>query len=81
MRRRDRPTTWGLWGMFEPVVPRNLRLEVTERTLADGTISVPIDLNEVKDAAETLIKLGCDAVSVFFINAFANLENECKCIV
>ena len=76
MRRRDRPTTWGLWGMFEPVVPRNLRLEVTERTLADGTISVPIDLNEVKDAAETLIKLGCDAVSVFFINAFANLENE-----
>ena len=76
MRRRDMPTTWGLCGMFEPVVPRNLRLEVTERTLADGTISVPIDLNEVKDAAETLIKLGCDAVSVFFINAFANLENE-----
>ncbi|MEM7429880.1 MAG: hydantoinase/oxoprolinase N-terminal domain-containing protein, partial [Pseudomonadota bacterium] len=34
MRRRDRPTTWGLWGTFEPVVPRNLRLEVAEKTLA-----------------------------------------------
>ncbi len=37
MRRRDRPRTWGLRGDFEPVVPRNLRLEVPERTLADGT--------------------------------------------
>ena len=23
MRRRDRPRTWGLWGTFEPVVPRD----------------------------------------------------------
>src|ERR1044071_5566162 len=37
MRRRDRPRTWGLWGQFEPVVGRELRLEVGERTLADGT--------------------------------------------
>ena len=32
MRRRDRPHTWGLWGQFSPVVPRDLRLEVAERT-------------------------------------------------
>src|SRR5262249_26449746 len=25
MRRRDRPQTWGLWGRFEPVVPRDRR--------------------------------------------------------
>ncbi|MEO0915256.1 MAG: hydantoinase/oxoprolinase N-terminal domain-containing protein, partial [Pseudomonadota bacterium] len=35
MRRRDRPRTWGLRGEFHPLVPRNLRLEVAERTLAD----------------------------------------------
>ena len=34
MRRRDRPTTWGLRGAFTPVVPRNRRLEVSERVLA-----------------------------------------------
>ncbi len=37
MRRRDRPATWGLRGGFVPVVPRDLRLEVDERVLADGT--------------------------------------------
>jgi N-methylhydantoinase A len=76
MRRRDRPTTWGLWGMFEPVVPRNMRLEVSERTLADGTISTPVNLEEVKTAAKALLELGCDAVCIFFINGFANLKNE-----
>jgi N-methylhydantoinase A/oxoprolinase/acetone carboxylase beta subunit len=30
MRRRDRPQTWGLWGQFEPVVPRERRVETRE---------------------------------------------------
>jgi hypothetical protein len=51
MRRRDRPRTWGLRGDFEPVVPRDLRLEVPERTLADGTIHTPVDLDAVRAAA------------------------------
>src|ERR1039457_2815521 len=38
MRRRDRRNTWGLWGDFVPIADRDLRLEVDERTLADGTI-------------------------------------------
>ena len=42
MRRRDRPKTWGLWGTFTPVVERKNRLEVSERTLADGTIMVDL---------------------------------------
>lgn len=76
MRRRDRPTTWGLWGTFEPVVPRNLRLEISEKTLADGTIVVPVDPVEVQAAAQELLTNGCDAVCVFFINGYANLQNE-----
>ena len=32
MRRRDRPQTWGLWGQFVPVVERQNRIEVAERT-------------------------------------------------
>ena len=38
MRRRDRPSTWGLWGDFVPVATRQFRLEVSERMLADGTV-------------------------------------------
>ena len=76
MRRRDRPQTWGLWGNFEPVVPRDLRLEVDERTLADGTVRKPVDPDQVKAAARTLLERGAEAVSVIFINAYADARNE-----
>ena len=58
MRRRDRPQTWGLRGQFKPVIERQNRIEVTERTLADGTIKQAVDANEVKLAAETLLAAG-----------------------
>jgi N-methylhydantoinase A len=76
MRRRDRPRTWGLWGQFEPVVGRELRLEVAERTLADGTVRQAVDVDEVKAAARKLLALGAEAVSIIFINAYANDANE-----
>ncbi len=80
MRRRDRPRTWGLRGDFEPVVSRDLRLEVPERTLADGTVHVPVDLNAVRQAAEILMEKGCEAVAVLFANAYANPLNETKAL-
>ena len=76
MRRRDRPQTWGLWGQFVPVVPRDRRLEVGERTLADGTVRQAVDPEEVKAAARRLQHLGCEAVAIVFINAYANDANE-----
>ena len=47
MRRRDRPQTWGLWGQFEPVVPRERRVEARERVLADGTVRTEVDREEI----------------------------------
>ena len=80
MRRRDRPRTWGLRGNFDPVVPRDLRLEVPERTLADGTIHTPVDLEAVEAAAKALLEAGCSAVAVLFANAYANAENEDRAV-
>ncbi len=76
MRRRDRPRTWGLWGQFEPVVPRDLRLEVPERTLADGTVHAPVNGDDVKARARDLLAAGAESVCIVFINAYANPENE-----
>ena len=76
MRRRDRPRTWGLWGQFDPVVPRDRRLEVQERTLADGTIHTEVDIDEVKAQANVLLDMGAQSVAVVFINAYANPANE-----
>ncbi|GHE03245.1 hydantoin utilization protein A [Defluviimonas sp. 20V17] len=76
MRRRDRPRTWGLRGDYTPVIRRDRRLEVAERTHADGTVVTAIDPQEVQIAARKLIEMGCTSVVVFFVNSYANDANE-----
>lgn len=76
MRRRDRRQTWGLWGDFVPVVDRDMRLEVQERTLADGSVRQPVDPAEVQAAARTLLDQGAEALAIVFVNAYANPANE-----
>lgn len=76
MRRRDRRHTWGLSGDFVPVVERDMRLEVTERTLADGSIRTRVDPQDVQNAAKTLLAAGAEALAIMFINSYANPANE-----
>src|SRR5262249_9285565 len=76
MRRRDRRRTWGLAGDFVPLADRDLRLEVNERTLADGTVRQALDPGEIHAAAKQLLANGAQAVAVTFINAYANPANE-----
>ncbi|MEC8309582.1 MAG: hydantoinase/oxoprolinase family protein, partial [Pseudomonadota bacterium] len=78
MRRRDRPTTWGLWGQFTPVIERQSRLEVAERTLASGEVTTEIAPDEIRAAAATLLEQGCESVCLFFINGYANGANEAR---
>ncbi|MGJ3261941.1 MAG: hydantoinase/oxoprolinase N-terminal domain-containing protein, partial [Salinarimonas sp.] len=76
MRRRDRQHTWGLWGDFAPIAERRMRLEVAERTLADGTVRQAIDPAEVSAAARALLAEGAQALAIVFVNAYANPGNE-----
>jgi N-methylhydantoinase A len=80
MRRRDRRRTWGLWGDFTPIADRDMRIEVDERTLADGTIRVAVDEAQVRAAATALRERGAQALAVIFINAYANWENEARAL-
>ncbi len=76
MRRRDRPTTWGLRGAYTPVVDRRDRREVAERVLADGTVLERVSPDAVKTEAQALREAGCEALCVFFVNGYANAANE-----
>lgn len=76
MRRRDRPKTWGLWGDFTPVASRDMRLDVPERVLADGTVRQLVSPDDCQAAARTLLARGAEAVAIVFINAYANPANE-----
>jgi N-methylhydantoinase A len=80
MRRRDRRRVWGLWGDFIPLVDRDMRLEVGERTLADGTIRRRVDAAEVRTAAKLLLEHGAQSLAVLFINSYANPENERRAV-
>ena len=79
MRRRDRPNTWGLWGDFVPVIDRDMRFEVDERMLADGSVRTAVDVEAVTTAARALLAMGAEAVAIVFINAYANAANEQHC--
>jgi N-methylhydantoinase A len=76
MRRRDRRQTWGLWGDFIPVIERDMRIEVTERTSADGRILTPINPTEIAGAAAALRAAGAEALAIVFLHSYANPENE-----
>src|SRR5215470_1646749 len=76
LRRRDRRHTWGLWGDFIPIADRDMRIEVAERTLADGTVRTAVDAAEIHAAAEALAARGAQALAIIFVNAYANPDNE-----
>ena len=74
--RRTRPKPYGLTGWFEPLIPRELRLEVDERMDAEGRVVVPLDEDAVAAAARELLALGCESVVIHFLHAYRNPEHE-----
>ena len=74
--RRTRPKPYGLTGWFEPLIPRELRLEVDERMDAEGRVVVALDEDAVAVAARELLALGCESVVIHFLHAYRNPEHE-----
>lgn len=59
-----------------PLVPRHLRFDVPERTLADGSILEPLDVASVERLAHELAANGVEAVAIAFLNSYANPAPE-----
>lgn len=76
LRRRDRPHLYGLTGSFEPLIARDLRLEVTERIGADGAVIEPLSEDDVIAAAERLVEQDVEAIVIAFLNSYANPAHE-----
>jgi N-methylhydantoinase A len=60
----------------EPLVPRHLRFDVSERTLADGEIEQPVDEQEVEALASELAARGIEAIAICFLHSYVNPANE-----
>ena len=75
-----REVRYDLFDMFirmpTPLVPRELRLAVDERTLADGSILRPIDEAGVRAAAAQFRADNVEAVAVCFLHSYRNASHE-----
>ena len=77
IRRGDADEPYNLfWRQPPPLVPRRLRLPVTERIRADGEVHVPLDPEDVRRAVEAFDAEGVQCVAVVYMNAYANPAHE-----
>src|SRR4030095_4058354 len=76
--RRTRPQPYGMTGTFEPLIPRELRLEVAERMNARGEVVIALDETQVADAVQTLLSAGCESLVIHFLHAYANSAHELR---
>ena len=60
----------------EPLVPRHLRLPVTERVRADGSVEIPLDHASLRTAIQRLRDAGVQAVAICFLHAWRNPGHE-----
>jgi N-methylhydantoinase A len=77
--RINRPDAFNLsFRKHEPLVRRSMIFEVTERLRADGTVSVPVDDDEVRAIARRLDALGVEAVAVVLLHAYRQPRHEVR---
>ena len=58
------------------LVPRHLRLEVTERILADGSVLTALDEGSARAAIHQLLAAGVEAIAVCLLHAYRNPVHE-----
>lgn len=76
----QREVRYDLFDMFirmpEPLVPRHLRLEATERVLADGTVRTELSEEDVLAAARHFRQHQVEAVAIAFLHSYKNPAHE-----
>ncbi len=79
--RTDRPPA-DLYNLFmtrpEPLVPRRLRIGVSERVRYTGEEAKPLDESATREAVERLLDMGIESLAISFINAHANPAHEIR---
>jgi N-methylhydantoinase A len=67
-----------LWRKPKPLVPRYLRMGVTERMDYRGQVLTELNEKELHDIIDTLKKNGVEAIAVSLLHSYVNPENEKK---
>ncbi|HTK92748.1 MAG TPA: hydantoinase/oxoprolinase family protein [Verrucomicrobiae bacterium] len=62
----------------EPLVPRDLRLEVAERVGADGRVRRRLDARDVAAKARRAVAAGAESLAIVLLHAYANPRHEAE---
>jgi N-methylhydantoinase A len=62
----------------EPLVSRDLRLEVAERVGADGRVRRRLDTRDVAAKARRAVAAGAESLAIVFLHAYANPRHEAE---
>ncbi len=77
--RVNRPDAYNLFfKKHDPLIERALRFEVKERVLADGTVRIPLEDDDVLRLGAELKRLEIDAVAIMFLHCYRNPEHEAR---
>jgi len=77
IQRQNRPRLYDLRGRrTEPLIPRCRRFELTERIGPDGTVEVPVDMDELERIVDRLRVEQVEAVAVAFLHSYENPAHE-----
>ena len=77
LRRHVRVKNTEMWNdPPDPLVPRYLRIPVTERVYSDGRVLVPLDEEEVRRIAAFLSRESVESVAVAFLHSYVNDSHE-----
>ncbi len=75
--RQNRPSLYDLLvDKPPPLVPRELRFGISERTTYKGEIEREIDENELKMLLNELRSKGVESIAISLLHSYANPENE-----
>jgi len=59
-----------------PLVPRKWRFEITERMLADGSVKIPLALEELEPIIDSLKADGVQSVAICLLHSYRNANHE-----
>ncbi len=75
--RGNRPDPFDLhYQRDEPLIPRELRLEVPERIGSKGEIITPLDTEALEKLAVEIKALDVESLAIFFMNSYINPAHE-----
>ena len=75
--RINRPDSFNLrHRKHAPLIERDLRFEVGERLMADGSVYQALDMKEVAQIADELERRDIEAVAVLFLHSYRNPAHE-----